>query len=304
MAELNEIIEVLSGLQRLAIAEILAAERTADLPKQNYTGPRSQAIGIYQTTSRTKNQAYNQAEQEKNCMSVIHGDALSTLKKFKSKIVDLTFIDPPFNAGKPQRLLSSGASYNDSYNDFESFLKPILAEVDRVTRGSIFVLLDYREIHYSKVWLDQIMGRESFKGEIIWFFETGGQSKSRWSNKHNTILWFSRKQSPTFNYDKVPTESRKAPKDSYTSDKKWSSVWNINMSTTDPQRVGYPSQKPEKLLETIIEVHSDEGQTVLDCFAGSGTTGAVAKRLGRKFCLVDSSADAIKTINKRIGGKS
>lgn len=231
---------------------------------------------------------------------IIHGTALETLKKAKSRSIDLTFIDPPFNTGKKQLLLSTGKKYSDSYSDFESFLKPVLVEIDRITRGSVFVLMDYREIHYAKVWLDEIMGRNAFKGEIVWFFETGGQSKTRWSNKHNTILWFSRLDNPTFNFDRVPTESRKAPKEGYSGEKKWSSVWNINMSTTDPQRVGYPSQKPEKLLETIISVHTKEGDIVLDCFAGSGTTGAAATKLKRNSIMIDSNPEAIKIMQDRM----
>lgn len=234
-------------------------------------------------------------------VKIIEGDSLEVLQKLKPKKFDLVFIDPPFNTGKEQSLLSTGNKYEDSFENFKDFFFSILVNLDRVTKdaGSIFVLMDYREVHYAKVWLDEIMGRSSFKGEIIWHFETGGQSKSRWSNKHNTILWYSRSACPKFYFDRVPTETRKAPKEGYSGDKKWSSVWNINMSTTDPQRVGYPSQKPEKLLETIISVHSDEGDVVLDCFAGSGTTGAVAKRLNRKAVLIDKNKKSIEIMKDR-----
>ena len=213
------------------------------------------------------------------------------------------FIDPPFNTGNGQKLLSVGIGYSDKFDDFKSFLYPILQELCRVTKksGSIFILLDYREVHYAKVWMDEILGRQAFKGEIIWYFETGGQSKTKWSNKHNTILWYSKSSFPVFNFDKVPSEIRKAPKPGYEGAKKLSSVWNINMSTTDSQRVGYPSQKPEQLLENIIAVHSNPNDLVLDCFAGSGTTGAVAKRLGRRSILIDSNPEAIEIIRARIG---
>jgi site-specific DNA-methyltransferase (adenine-specific) len=234
--------------------------------------------------------------------SVILGDAAVVLKSIPDEKIDLVFIDPPFNTGNDQKLLSSQRAYADKYGDFKSFINPILKELCRISKksGSIFILLDYREVHYVKVWMDDILGREAFKGEIIWHFETGGQSKTKWSNKHNTVLWYSKSTNPIFNFDAVPSEVRKAPKPGYEGSKKLSSVWNINMSTTDSQRVGYPSQKPEQLLENIISVHSKQNDVVLDCFAGSGTTGAVAKRLGRRYILIDSNPESISVINERL----
>lgn len=235
---------------------------------------------------------------------VVCGDSAVILKKISDQKIDLIFIDPPFNTGNDQQLYSSGEFYEDKFEDYKAFLLPMLIEGKRVLKksGSFFTLLDYRQVHDVKVWMDEIFGRSAFQGEIIWHFETGGQSKSKWSNKHNTILWHSQ-GTPKFYFDRVPTEKRKAPKDGYTGEKKFSSVWNINMSTTDPQRVGYPSQKPEELLKTIISVHTDPGDTVLDFFAGSGTTGKVAKDIGRNSIMIDVNKAAVEIIKRRMNIK-
>lgn len=232
---------------------------------------------------------------------VLQGDALQACKGLPPQAFDLIYIDPPFNTGKVQHLAAGHCE--DTYEDFESFLRPVLvALVDCLSpEGSLFVHLDYREVHYAKVWLDQIIGRAAFQGEIIWHFETGGLSKSKWSNKHQTILWYSRAKTPYFDFDAVPTTSRKAPKEGYTGDKKWTSVWNINVSTTDPERVGYPSQKPLFLLETLVRVHTKPHAMCLDVFAGSGTLGAACLANDRNAVLVDCNPEAIAVMKKRFG---
>lgn len=233
---------------------------------------------------------------------IICADAGEILPKVKHGSVDLIFIDPPFNTGKTQSLLSSGEFYSDNFDDFKKFIYPKLEQSKRIlnANGSIFVLLDYREVHDVKCWMDEIYGRTAFQGEIIWHFETGGQSKKKWSNKHNTILWYS-SGTPTFNFDKIPSETSKAPKAGYDGDKKLCSVWNINMSTTDPQRVGYPTQKPEELLRNIISVHSNPNGIVMDFFAGSGTTSKVCKDLGRNSISIDVNPRSVEIIKRRLG---
>lgn len=231
---------------------------------------------------------------------VIQGDALEQAKLFGRKQFDLIYIDPPFNTKDVQKLGEN--SYNDKHGNFESFLCPILKQLSEVLTddGSLFVHLDYREVHYAKVWLDGIMGRAAFQGEIVWHFETGGLSKSRWTNKHNTILWYCKAKEPYFDFAAVPEQPRKAPKAGYEGAKKWSSVWNINVSTTDPERAGYPSQKPEELLGTLVRVHTRPGALCLDVFAGSGTLGAVCEQLGRHAVLVDSNPQAIEVTRRRL----
>lgn len=231
-------------------------------------------------------------------IEIIYDDCYKALRGFRGGCIDLIYTDPPYNTGRRQKL--SKGSYSDSYSNFHEFMVPVLEQMARVIKddGSIFLHLDYREVHYVKVWMDKIMGREAFQGEIIWHFETGGSSKSKWSNKHQTILWYS--QDPRFYFDEVPTLDRKAPKPGYEGEKKWSSVWNINMSTTDPQRTGYPTQKPELLVETLVKVHTLPGDTCLDAFAGSGTLGAVCSRLDRDAVLIDSNSEAINIMRERI----
>lgn len=161
--------------------------------------------------------------------------------------------------------------------------------------GLLAVLLDYRAVHAVHNVLSQ-----SFRsvGEIVWHFETGGASKSWWSNKHNTWVLFAHPDGvPKFNYTAVPTVDRKAPKSGYSGPKKVSSVWNINMSTTDPQRVGYPTQKPVELFRRLVEAHTDPGDLVVDPFAGSGTAGAVG--LGRRYILGDISESAVSVMKRR-----
>lgn len=230
---------------------------------------------------------------------IYHGDCLDLLKQMPDKSVDFVYTDPPFNTGNTQSL--KAGSYEDNFTHFMLFIKPILVQLERVTKPDAVINLhfDQREVHYVKVWADQIFGRDKFMGEIIWHFETGSAAKKWWSNKHNTILQYGTKKS-TYNIDAVSTTERKAPKPGYEDSKRWASVWNINMSTTDPQRTGYPTQKPEALVSELVAVHTHEGDLCLDPFAGSGTLGAVAKKLGRKALLIDNNIQAIEVMEKRL----
>jgi len=172
--------------------------------------------------------------------------------------------------------------------------------------GSLFLHLDPRESHYAKVLLDGIFGRASFMNEIVWAYDYGGRSKRRWPAKHDTVLWYAKDPAHyTFDYeaiDRIPymapglvtpekAERGKTPTDVW---------WQTVVPTAGSERTGYPTQKPLAILERIVRVHSRPGDVVADLFAGSGTTGEAAARNGRGFLLVDSNAEAIEVMARRL----
>ncbi len=247
--------------------------------------------------------------------------------------MDLIYVDPPFNTGvaqKRSRITArrsengtrngfGGARYEtttvdspvyaDAFDDYLAFLKPRLVEARRLLKpsGSLFLHLDPREVHYAKVMLDGIFGRDCFRNEIIWAYDYGGKPRDRWPAKHDNLLWYSR--SPTdyiFNYDAIDRVPYMAPElvgpEKAARGKIPTDVWWITVVPTNSrEKTGYPTQKPLKLLERIVRVHSNAGDMVMDFFAGSGTTGQAAANLGRRFLLIDSSRDAVRVMRKRLG---
>jgi site-specific DNA-methyltransferase (adenine-specific) len=212
------------------------------------------------------------------------------------------------------------AGYADQYEDFLGFLRPRLVEAYRVLAptGSLFFHIDYREAHYCKVMLDEIFegagtdykgkgsGRECFQNEIIWAYDYGARATKRWPAKHDTILWYTRDPKRyTFHLgesDRIPymapglVGAEKAARGKTPTDVWWHTI----VSPTGKEKTGYATQKPLGILERIVRVHSNSGDLVLDFFAGSGTTGEAAARHGRRFLLVDESAEAIAVMEKRL----
>ena len=212
--------------------------------------------------------------------------------------VQLLWTDPPYGTGKTQTLKSTGESYEDQADPVELITETLTLGLDTLTPdGVMAVCLDRRAIHRVVAIMEQ---RANYLGDIIWHYETGGVSKKFWSQKHDTIAMFANSGKPRFNLDFVPTVERKAPVRGYVNPKRVSSVWNINMSTSDSQRVGYPTQKPLELLYPFIEVHTDPGELVVDPFAGSGTTVAAALSCGRLALGCDTSQAAVEIANKRL----
>ena len=263
---------------------------------------------------------------------IVLADNLAYLRSLPDACVDMIYVDPPFSTGKTQkrnRVKSiqtqdgnitgfggnkyvtesiKSASFEDTFDDFIGFIKPRMLEAYRVLKqdGSLFFHLDYREIHYCKVMLDGIFGRKSFINELIWSYDYGGKSKSRWSAKHDNILWYAKDpENYCFNYasiDRIPYMAPdlvgpiKAALGKIPTD-----AWFITIvPTNSKEKTGYPTQKPMKLLNRIMRVHSDPGDIVLDFFAGSGTTGMSAGSLGRDFIMVDQSPDAINIMKLRL----
>ena len=265
-------------------------------------------------------------------LQLLEGDNLPLLRAMPDASVDLIYVDPPFNTGKKQQMRRikaardeggdrrgyggkayrseaiSDHSYADRFDDYMAFLVPRLVEAKRLLRptGSLFVHLDYREVHYAKVYLDQLFGRNHFINELIWAYDFGGRSKKRWSAKHDNILWYvADPKRYTFNFEAMDRIPYMAPglvgPDKAARGKTPTDVWwHTIVPTAGPERTGYPSQKPIGVLRRIIAVHSNPGDTVLDFFAGSGTTGAAALEAGRRAILIDQNPEAIAVMRQRL----
>lgn len=265
---------------------------------------------------------------------IYFADNLDVLTKMEEESVDLIYIDPPFNTGKSQsrkqitvekdsegdRVGFGGnryqttvlgeRAYRDNFDDYLGFLEPRLQEAYRLLKpdGSLYFHIDYREVHYCKVLLDEIFGRDSFINEIIWAYDFGGRSKTRWPAKHDNILFYVKDPDRyTFNRDEVDripymapglVGKEKAARGKFPTDTWWHTI----VGTNSKEKTGYPTQKPVGVLRRIISVSSNPGDVVLDFFAGSGTVGEVCLDLGRQFILVDNNPQAIAVMKKRFDG--
>ncbi len=264
---------------------------------------------------------------------IILGDNATVLPTLPDAFARVVYVDPPFNTGKVQKRdrirvtatdgvgdrggfggrrfdvekVESG-SYGDSFDDFEEFLIPRLKMALRCMTpdASLFVHLDYREVHYIKVALDKILGRDRFVNEIIWAYDYGGRPKNRWPSKHDTILWYAMNpEDYVFNFDEIDRIPYMAPglvgEEKAARGKTPTDVWwHTIVPTNGKEKTGYPTQKPLGVLNRLIKVHSRTGDTVLDFFAGSGTTGEAAALNDRKFVLVDSNAEAVEIAAARL----
>jgi site-specific DNA-methyltransferase (adenine-specific) len=263
---------------------------------------------------------------------VIHGDNATVLPQLPDGAFRLVYLDPPFNTGRVQERQSlktarsaSGTrigfkgqaydtirgtilGYDDAFADYWAFLEPRLEEAWRLlaTDGTFYLHLDYREVHYAKVLLDALFGRESFLNEIIWAYDYGARTKKKWPAKHDTILVYVKDPANyVFNADDVDREPYMAPglvtPEKAARGKLPTDVWwHTIVSPTGKEKTGYATQKPEGILRRIVAASSNPGDWVLDFFAGSGTTGAVAAKLGRRFVLVDQNPDAIDVMRARL----
>jgi len=211
-------------------------------------------------------------------------------------------------AGKRyERIRGDLLRYDDRFDDYWAFLEPRLVEAWRLLAddGTLYLHLDYREAHYAKVLLDALFGRECFLNELIWAYDYGAKSKRRWPTKHDTILVYV-KNPETYWFDSTAVDREPYMAPGLVTPEKaelgklptdvW---WHTIVSPTGREKTGYPTQKPEGILRRIVQASTREGDWVLDFFAGSGTTGAVAATLGRRFVLVDEHPDAIAVMRGR-----
>jgi site-specific DNA-methyltransferase (adenine-specific) len=264
---------------------------------------------------------------------VVSGDNLAVLPELPDESFTMIYLDPPFNTGRTQvrRTMSTPRSstggrvgfhgltyetvrgrvtaYDDVFADYWLFLEPRLEQAWRLlTRdGTLYLHLDYREVHYAKVLLDQLFGRDCFLNEIVWAYDYGARSKSRWPAKHDTILVYV-KDPNGYHFDSAAVDREpymapglvgpekaalgKLPTDVW---------WHTIVSPTGKEKTGYPTQKPEGVVRRMVQASSRPGDWVLDFFAGSGTLGAVARAAGRRFVLIDSNEEAIEVMRTRLG---
>lgn len=265
---------------------------------------------------------------------VVKGDNLEFLRTLPDQSFRLIYIDPPFNTGKIQsrqtmknvrsmngnRVGFKGQTYdtikgvaygyNDTFTEYWDFLEPRLEEAWRLLAedGTLYLHLDYREVHYAKVLLDALFGRESFLNEIIWAYDYGARSKKKWPAKHDNILVYVKNPDRyLFNSSAVDREPYMAP-GLVTPEKAamgklpTDTWWHTIVSPNGKEKTGYPTQKPLGILRRIIQASSNSDDWVLDFFAGSGTAGAAARELDRRFVLVDQNPEAIDVMKKRFGG--
>ena len=266
---------------------------------------------------------------------VFCADNLDILPRLPDKSFRLIYIDPPFNSGKVQRrstlktarseqgdrtgfggrryrtIRLGSTSYVDVFDDYLDFIEPRLRQAHRLLTadGTLYFHIDYREAHYCKVLLDQIFGRECFINEIIWAYDFGGRSKRRWPAKHDTILVYAKDPDRYFfdqgAIERIPymapglVTKEKAARGKLPTDVWWHTI----VATNGREKTGYATQKPEGILRRIVMASSQQGDRVLDFFAGSGTTGAVAQQLNRGFVMIDNNPQAVAVISKRIGDR-
>jgi site-specific DNA-methyltransferase (adenine-specific) len=264
---------------------------------------------------------------------LIEGDCAAVLPRLPAGAFDMAYVDPPFNTGRPQRRerlrvvadddgertgfggrryrseALGAMQFGDAYDDYLGFLMPRLAEVRRALadHGTLYVHLDPREAHYVKVALDGLFGRACFLNEIVWAYDYGGRPRRRWPAKHDTILVYV-KDPERYHFDdaEVDREPYMAPglvtPEKRARGKRPSDTWwHTIVPTSGAERTGYPTQKPLGIVRRMVAASSRPGGCCLDCFAGSGTLGAAARALGRRFVLVDSSPDAIAVARRRLG---
>jgi site-specific DNA-methyltransferase (adenine-specific) len=264
---------------------------------------------------------------------VILGDNADVLPTLPDRSFQLIYIDPPFNTGIVQQrrtLLTERddvgdrtgfqgkrystielgrLGYSDIHDDYLGFISDRLKEAHRLLAddGTLYFHIDYREVHYCKVLLDSIFGRECFLNEVIWAYDYGGRGKDRWPAKHDNILVYVKQpKAHYFNQEQIEripymapglVSAEKAAHGKLPTDVWWQTI----VPTNGKEKTGYPNQKPEAIMRRIISASSAPGSRVLDFFAGSGTTGAVAMQLGRRFLMIDDNPGAIATMRRRLG---
>ena len=291
-------------------------------------------------------------------------DNLEALRQMEDGVVDLVYLDPPFNSNRNYNIVFRGPeplrpmahlpafedvwTWDDSTEELSGELlrglagrlvadavqalmnllgrdrmmaylvniAPRLAELRRVMRetGTVYLHCDPTASHYLKVIMDAVFGRENFRNEIAWCYRGGGVPRSDFARKHDVILRYSK--SVSFMFNPQFTEYSQASKSLVQSrggvsidNKKrdlergahmpdwWSDI--NSLQTWSPERTGYPTQKPVRLLERIIAVSSNRGDTVLDPFCGCGTSMVAAERLGRSWIGIDIEPMALNVLQQR-----
>jgi len=263
---------------------------------------------------------------------ILLGENLQLLPAFADGCFQLIYIDPPFNTGRAQvrRTLEavadergertgfqgrryrtrvrSESAYGDAFEDYLGFLAPRLEQAHRLlgAEGTLYFHIDYREAHHCKLLLDEIFGRECFLNELIWAYDYGARSKRRWPAKHDTILVYVKdREAYHFDSEEVDREPYMAPglvsAEKAARGKLPTDVWwHTIVPTNGAEKTGYPTQKPEGIVRRMVAASSRPGDWCLDFFAGSGTLGAVAAALDRRYVLIDSNPEAVRVMSARL----
>jgi DNA modification methylase len=263
---------------------------------------------------------------------ILLGENLQLLPELADRSFQMVYIDPPFNTGRAQvrrtlsvvgdengerggfqgrryrtRLLAE-SSYGDAFEDYLGFLEPRLAHARRLLRedGTLYFHIDYREAHHCKLLLDEVFGRECFLNELIWAYDYGARSRRRWPAKHDTILVYVKDPALYFfdseSVDREPymapglVTAEKAARGKLPTDVWWHTI----VPTSGAEKTGYPTQKPEGIVRRMVQASTRPGDWCLDFFAGSGTLGAVAAALGRRYVLIDSNPEAVRVMRARL----
>ena len=294
----------------------------------------AQLVDSYNVENPEKDLTYENFKDGPNLL--FHGDnkeILSTLlaQGFRGKI-DLIYIDPPFASGADyvRKVELRGAKgslegeehsniekvqymdiwINDNYLQF-MYERLILMHELLNKRGCIYLHCDWHKSHHLRLLLDEVFGEDNFKNEIIWSYRTGGVGKNFWPRKHDVLLFYSKSGEYTHNalqeriyYEKPFFNEQVDEEGRYFADVYIRDTWDdikpvINVSK---EREDYPTQKPEALIDRVIKASTNEDSIVLDCFIGSGTTAAVAEKLGRRWIAADLNKGAIQTTIKRLQG--
>jgi site-specific DNA-methyltransferase (adenine-specific) len=264
---------------------------------------------------------------------ILLGENLELLPRFADGSFQLIYIDPPFNTGKEQRRqtlqtvpdedgdrtgfngrryrtsLLEQSSYRDSFEDYLGFLEPRLRHAHRLLgeTGTLYFHIDAREVHYCKLLLDEVFGRECFLNEIVWAYDYGARTKRSWPKKHDTILVYVRDPA-RYHFDSAQVDrepymapglvtAEKAARGKLPTDVWWHTI----VPTSGSEKTGYPTQKPEGIVRRMVQASTRDGDWCLDFFAGSGTLGAVAAPLGRRYVLIDSNPEAVRVMRARLG---
>ena len=268
--------------------------------------------------------------------TILHGDNLPLMESFADGAFRMVYADPPFNTGRDRTRatmrvtadadgdrtgfggrryrteLLERSSYRDSFDDYLGFLEPRLRQIHRLldAEGTLYLHLDQREAHYAKLLLDEIFGRDAFLNELVWAYDYGAKPRRRWPAKHDTILVYVRDPA-RYHFDSEAVErepymapglvtAEKAARGKLPTDVWWHTI----VSPTGREKTGYPTQKPVGIVRRMLQASTRPGDLVLDPFAGSGTLGAAAAELGRRYVLIDESAAAVAVMTKRLGGSA
>ncbi len=284
------------------------------------------------STASQREASWPVAPQPPQTDEIVLGDNLDVLPRFSDGSFQLIYIDPPFNTGKQQQRTRiqtipdddgdrtgfkgrryrtsriGESSYHDTFDQYLEFIEPRLQQAHRLLNetGTLYFHIDYREAHYCKVLLDEIFGRQNFLNEIIWAYDYGARSKSRWPAKHDTILVYVKDiRRYHFDCEQVDREPYMAPglvsAEKVARGKLPTDVWwHTIVATNGKEKTGYATQKPEGIVRRMVLASSRPGDWCLDFFAGSGTLGAVAAKTGRHYVLVDSSPEAVQVMRARL----